>query len=115
MLKVLKEDWVDTLTISKQATEQFKISKSMHVNNKELSSFLKELTTFHNERKGLRENSLEDVISCYPISSKHNPFYNQSFNGGYCTRLMVNWELLFSSILDAYENKKESVKQTIKK
>ena len=105
---------MESLAILKQANKELKLAKSTHTNHKELKNVLKDLKMFHNKRSWLGENALEDIISFYPISSKHNPFCNQSFNSGDCTQLMVNWKLLFTSVVSAYDDENETVKQAIK-
>ena len=49
LLQTLKEDWMESLAILKQANKGLKLAKSTHTNHKELKNMFKDLTMFHNE------------------------------------------------------------------
>ena len=76
-------------------------------------TLLSELKNVLNEYRGLVERVMEDTTTAYPINAKHNPFYNQCFNGGDYARLVVNWQLLFSNIQDTYPNESNAIKEKI--
>ena len=82
MLDALKQDWSESLDILKHRSEEYKNWQVEIVSIDVLDTLLRDLTKFQNERRGVGENVMEDTIASYPISAKHNPFYNQSFNGG---------------------------------
>jgi hypothetical protein len=52
-------------------------------------------------KQGSMERALEYVISVYPISAKHNPYYGGSFNGNDCMHILENVPLLFQSLFHA--------------
>ena len=110
LLNTLKNDWIDSLSILKQATimlKELKVKLPI-INSRALNELLGYLTKIHNERRGVRENALEDATFGYPINAKQNPFCNQRLNRGDCTRLMVNYKLLFEKMTKAckYESRK---------
>ena len=111
-MSALKDDWVDLLEFFQQASTKLKELKSRpaQLNQVALRAFLKDMTKFHNERRVIGEKALEYTISSYLINSKHNIFYNQRFNGGDCTWLMMNYTLLFENSTKAYKNEREEVK-----
>ena len=113
LLDLLKRDWSEALEIEKNFIAEDKNEKEEKKSVDVLNTMLKELTQFKNDYRGLGERAMEDTIDAYPINAKHNPFYNQCFNGGDCTRLMVNWELLFQNIRGAYAMENENVRHKI--
>ena len=113
LLDLLKRDWSEALEIEKNFIAEDKNEKEEKKSVDVLNTMLKELTQFKNDYRGLGERAVEDTIDAYPINAKHNPFYNQCFNGGDCTRLMVNWELLFQNIRGAYAMENENVRHKI--
>ncbi len=65
---------------------------------------MKGIATFLRLKQGPMERALEEVVSVYPISAKHNPYYGGSFNSNDCFRIMENVSLIFETLLDATDN-----------
>jgi hypothetical protein len=81
---------------AKEAEQQKKL-----INTKEIDAYatlVKDITTFLRVKQGSIECALEYVISAYPISAKHNPYYGGSFNGNDCMRLLKNVPTLFEKL-----------------
>ena len=75
--------------------------KKKRINTKEINFYaaiVKEVTEFLRVKQGPMERAFEYVISVYPISAKHNPYYGGSFNGNDCMRILENVPLLFQSL-----------------
>jgi hypothetical protein len=90
-------------TACKVVTE-LKASSIKAAKNKPLilsaKKLMDDLDAYLKKSKGRYENKLEYLISRSPINAQHNPFYNGSFNGNDCFRLIENYELIFNSLKD---------------
>jgi hypothetical protein len=81
--------------------------KKKAINSKEINCYaaiVKEINEFLRVKQGPMERALEYVISIYPISAKHNPYYGGSFNGNDCMRILENVTLLFQSLFNATDS-----------
>jgi hypothetical protein len=77
--------------------------KKKKVNAKEIdfyATMVKDVNNFLRQKQGPIERALEYIISAYPISAKHNPYYGGSFNGNDCMRMLENVPLIFQTLFD---------------
>jgi len=68
------------------------------------ATLIKDLTEYIKLKQGPIERQLEWVISSYPISAKHNPYFGGSFNGNDCIRILENVQTVFSNLHLALES-----------
>jgi hypothetical protein len=82
-----------------RAKEAEQRKKSINIKEIDVyASLVKDITEFIRKKQGPLERALEYVISAYPISAKHNPYYSGSFNGNNCIRILENVPLLFQKL-----------------
>ena len=80
-----------------------------------LVNTVEEINTYLAHNRGKYESIIEQVIGSAPINAKHNPFYNGSFNGNDCQRLLHNYNILFEELRKASESEEsESVKDKVR-
>ena len=79
-----------------------------------LTEIVDDINAYLKHTRGTYEGLLEKIISLAPIRAKHNPFYNGSFNGNDCFRLLKNVKLIFEQLTQAAEKEEnESVKEKL--
>lgn len=79
-----------------------------------LTEIVDDVNAYLKHSRGKYEGLLEKIISSPPIKAKHNPFYNGSFNGNDCFRLLENVDLTFEQLTKAADDEEnEDVKKEL--
>lgn len=88
-------------------------AKIIPATNTALDDLMKGVESFSRKKMGKGESIIEGMISEPPINCKHNPYYNQCFNGADAIRLVENMEIILRELSLSYDDELESVQKEV--